>query len=114
MVFFLVLCMKSAQITQGNYNAVQSYFLYLFEITDKIEDCARAKQIIFVRGKGKRKPDLQRLYDKLVEYVMKMFKYEIHCDLFQGRNRFQATVEMHKKNVWGISRRCMCRCGIWL
>lgn len=66
-------------------------FLYLFEITDKIEDYARVKQIAFVRGKGTRKTELQRIYDKLAEYAMKMFKYEIHYDLFQGRNSFSKT-----------------------
>lgn len=66
-------------------------FLYLLTITDKLEEYAKIKKVVFVKGKGKRKTELQRMYDKLAEYAMKMFKYEIHYDLFQGRNSFSKT-----------------------
>ena len=66
-------------------------FLYLLDITDKLEEYAKVKKIIFVKGKGKRKTELQRMYDQLAAYAMKMFKYEIHYDLLQGRNSFSKT-----------------------
>lgn len=47
--------------------------------------------IIFVKRKGKRKTELQRMYNQLAAYAMKMFKYEVHYDLFQGRNSFSKT-----------------------
>lgn len=66
-------------------------FLYLLKITDKLEDYAKSIGLLFVHGKGKRKTELQRMYEQLAECAMKMMKYEIHYDLFQGRNSFSKT-----------------------
>lgn len=66
-------------------------FMYLLKITDKLEDYAESIGLLFVHGKGKRKSELQRLYEQLAECAMKMMKYEIHYDLFQGRNSFSKT-----------------------
>lgn len=66
-------------------------FMYLLKITDKLEDYAESIGLLFVNGKGKRKSELQRLYEQLAECAMKMMKYEIHYDLFQGRNSFSKT-----------------------
>lgn len=66
-------------------------FEYLLKITDKMEDYASLINLTFVHGKGKRKSEFQRIYDKLAECAMKIFKYEIHYDLFQGRNSFSKT-----------------------
>lgn len=40
-------------------------FLYLFEITDKLEDYTRSVYLKFVKGKGKRKSTLQKIYEKI-------------------------------------------------
>lgn len=66
-------------------------FEYLLNITDKMEEYASFKNFAFVHGKGKRKSEFQRIYDKLAECAMKIFKYEIHYDLFQRRNSFSKT-----------------------
>ena len=66
-------------------------FLYLLKITDKLEAYVQSKKIVFVHGRGKRKTELQRIYENIKECAMKMFKYEIHYDLFQGRNSFSKT-----------------------
>lgn len=66
-------------------------FLYLLKITDKLEDYIKAKGIRFAHGKGKRKTELQRLYERIADCAIKMMKYEIHYDLFQGRNSFSKT-----------------------
>lgn len=66
-------------------------FLYLFEITDKLEDYTRSINLKFVKGKGKKKSTLQKIYEKIADCAMKMFKYEIHYDLFKGRNSFSKT-----------------------
>lgn len=66
-------------------------FMYLLKITDKLEDYAESIGLLFVHGKGKRKSEIQRLYEQLAECAMKMMKYEIHYDLFQGRNSFSKT-----------------------
>lgn len=69
----------------------QPNFLYLLNITDKLEDYIGSIKLKFVHGKGKRKTEIQRLYEKAAECAMKMMKYEIHYDLFQGRNSFSKT-----------------------
>lgn len=69
----------------------QMTFLYLFEITDKLEDYIKSIGLQFVKGKGKRKTEIQRLYERIAECAMKMMKYEIHYDLFRGRNSFSKT-----------------------
>lgn len=69
----------------------QPSFEYLLKITDKMEDYATHIKLQFVHGKGKRKTEFQRIYDNLAECAMKIFKYEIHYDLFRGRNSFSKT-----------------------
>ena len=44
-------------------------FLYLLKITDKLEDYIKAKGIRFAHGKGKRKTELQRLYEHCILYT---------------------------------------------
>lgn len=69
----------------------EANFIYLLKITDKIEDYAKSIKLQFVYGKGKRKTELQKIYEEFADYAMKMFKYEIHYDLFRGRNSFSKT-----------------------
>ena len=58
-------------------------FEYLLAITDKLEDYAIVFKIKFVHGKGKRKTELQRLYEQIADCAMKMFKYEIPMTCFR-------------------------------
>ena len=64
---------------------------YLLDISDKIEKYMKDKNIAFVHGKGKRKSDIQKLYDELKEHAMKMFEYTIHMDILGERNSFSKT-----------------------
>lgn len=64
---------------------------YLLDISDKIEKYMKDENIAFVHGKGKRKSDIQKLYDELKEHAMKMFEYTIHMDILGERNSFSKT-----------------------
>lgn len=64
---------------------------YLIEIADRLEETMEMKQIGFVHGKGKRKHRLQRHYDALKDYAVKMWKYAMHLDICGERNSFSKT-----------------------
>lgn len=49
------------------------------------------EDIDFVHGRGKRRSDIQKLYDELKEHAMKMFEYTIHMDILGERNSFSKT-----------------------
>src|SRR5699024_12239388 len=63
----------------------------LNEINEKKEKYMKYENIAFVNGKGKRKSDIQKLYDELKEHAMKMFEYTIHMDILGERNSFSKT-----------------------
>ena len=52
---------------------------------------ARAIDLIFVHGKGKRKSQLQRDIEQLEEYLLRKQKYEKYFSVFKGRNSFSKT-----------------------
>jgi len=64
---------------------------YLLNIADKIEKYMKDQGIQFVHGKGKRKSDIQKLYDELKEHAIKMWEYTIHLDILGDRNSFSKT-----------------------
>ena len=64
---------------------------YLLTITDKMELYMKDQDIQFVYGKGKRKSDIQRLYDELKDNAIKLWEYSIHLDMLQGRNSCSKT-----------------------
>lgn len=64
---------------------------YLFQIGTILEEISEERNIKFVYGKGKRKSNLQRLYEKIKEYTLKMMKYQIHKDIAGSRNSFSKT-----------------------
>ena len=47
--------------------------------------------IEFVHGKGKRKSEIQKLYDELKENAMKLWEYSIHLDMLGNRNSCSKT-----------------------
>lgn len=47
--------------------------------------------IDFKHGKGQRKNKIQRFYDELKEYALKMYKYTLHLDIQEERNSFSKT-----------------------
>ena len=47
--------------------------------------------IEFVHGKGKRKSNIQRLYDELKGHAIKLWEYAIHMELLGNRNSFSKT-----------------------
>lgn len=47
--------------------------------------------IAFVHGKGKRKSEIQKLYDELKQCALKMWTYAIHLDIMGERNSFLKT-----------------------
>lgn len=64
---------------------------YLLNISDKIESYMKDKDIEFVHGKGKRRSEIQKLYDELKEDAMKMWEYAMHLDILGDRNSFSKT-----------------------
>lgn len=64
---------------------------YLLMITEKIELYMKDHHIDFVHGKGKRKSNIQRLYDELRENAIKLWEYSIHLDMLQERNSCSKT-----------------------
>lgn len=49
----------------------QPSFEYLLKITDKMENYASQINLQFVHGKGKRKTEFQKIYDKLAECAIR-------------------------------------------
>jgi len=64
---------------------------YLMKVCETIEKIAEENGIEFVNGKGKRKTELQRMYDNFKDYAVKMYKYQIHFDIAGNRNSFSKT-----------------------
>ena len=64
---------------------------YLIEICEKIEELMKLKNIEFVNGKGKRKHQLQKHYDKFKDYAIKLWKYAMHLEICGKRNSFSTT-----------------------
>lgn len=64
---------------------------YLLNISEKIEEYMKDHHIEFVYGKGKRKSNIQRLYDELKEHALKMWEYALHMDILGERNSFSKT-----------------------
>lgn len=64
---------------------------YICEICDKLKQLADDRKIEFVYGKGKRKTTIQRHYDKIHGYAVRMWTYEMHEDIANGRNSFSKT-----------------------
>jgi len=64
---------------------------YLLEIADRIEKYMKHENIPFVHGKGKRKSEIQKLYDELKDTAVKLWEYAIHLDILGERNSFSKT-----------------------
>lgn len=64
---------------------------YLLCIADRIESYMADFDIAFVHGKGKRKSEIQKLYDELKRCALKMWEYAIHLDIMGERNSFSKT-----------------------
>lgn len=64
---------------------------YLLLITDKIELYMKDQNISFVQGKGKRKSEIQRLYDEIKDHALKLWEYTIHLDMLGDRNSCSKT-----------------------
>lgn len=64
---------------------------YMLEIADRVEKYMEANNIEFVHGKGKKKSEIQKLYDELKEYAIRISKYIMHFDICGDRNSFSKT-----------------------
>lgn len=64
---------------------------YLLEIAEKVETYMKSNSIEFVHGKGKRKSEIQKLYDEMKALAVKLYKYTIHFDILSERNSFSKT-----------------------
>jgi transposase len=64
---------------------------YLLNISDRLEEYMKDNHIEFVHGKGKRKSEIQKLYDELKENAMKLWEYSIHLDMLGNRNSCSKT-----------------------
>lgn len=66
-------------------------FIYLYGICENLKTAADKAGITFVYGKGKRKNQLQRYYEKIQDYAVRMMKYQMHFDIAGERNSFSKT-----------------------
>ena len=64
---------------------------YLMDVCDWIERYMNGHGIEFKHGKGQRKHKIQRYYDELKDYALKMYKYTLHIDILAERNSFSKT-----------------------
>ncbi len=64
---------------------------YLLSIGDKLERYMQDNQIEMVHGKGKRKSEIQSLYDELKKHALKLWEYALHLDMLDGRNSCSKT-----------------------
>ena len=64
---------------------------YLIDVCDWIEQYMGTHGIDFKHGKGQRKHEIQRFYDELKEYELKMYKCTLHLDILEKRNSFSKT-----------------------
>ena len=64
---------------------------YLSDICDWIERYMEKNGIDFKHGKGNTRHKIQKFYDELKDYAMKMFKYTLHLDILEDRNSFSKT-----------------------
>ena len=64
---------------------------YLLVITDKIEAYMKDHELSFVHSKGTRKSEIQRLYEEVKEYALKLWEYTLHLDMLQDRNSCSKT-----------------------
>lgn len=58
---------------------------YLLSISDKLETYMNDNEIEFVYSKGKRKSEIQKLYDELKKNALKLWEYAIHLDTLGER-----------------------------
>jgi len=63
----------------------------LEEILNFLLEIKKGQNIEFVYGKGKRKTELQRMIEKLEEFIEKQRKYDNYNTTFDGRNSFSKT-----------------------
>lgn len=74
---------------------------YLLVITDRIEAYMKDNEISFPHRKGTRKSEIQRLYEEVKEYALKLREYILHLGMLQNRNSCSKTdpdaIFMHMK-----------------
>ena len=64
---------------------------YLMKVACFIEEYCKQQNIQFVYGKGKHKTKIQRWYDELKGYAIRIWKYQMHYDILEDRNSFSKT-----------------------
>lgn len=65
---------------------------YLKKIKHFLEEQKENEKIEFVKGKGKRKTVLQRLYEAVSEYILKLYEYRTHLEIMgKTRNSYSRT-----------------------
>lgn len=69
---------------------VDVMYLY-YDIMSYLKGLIEEKEIQIVYGKGRKKHRLQKFYEKFGEYAKRMFKYQMHDDIADGRNSFSKT-----------------------
>ena len=94
----VILCLKKINKYFAEQNIALNYSLlkepsieYMLAVADGIERYMKDYNIEFVHGKGKRKSNIQRLYDELKGHAIKLWEYAIHMELLGNRNSFSKT-----------------------
>ena len=64
---------------------------YMIEIGTFLETYAKESGIDFVYGRGKRKTQIQRWYEKIRDCAINLWKYQMHFDILEDRNSFSKT-----------------------
>lgn len=65
-------------------------YLY-YDIMSFLKELMYERKVKSVYGQGRRKHPLQKFYEQFGEYATRMFKYQIHEDIADGRNSFSKT-----------------------
>lgn len=63
----------------------------LREVLAYLDEKKKESGIEFMHGTGKRKSQLQRLTEKIIEFKERQEKYDTHNQLFEGRNSYSKT-----------------------
>lgn len=86
-------CMEEANLAYGTSFSVskETIVVDITKVLDYLEEQRKIGGIEFVNGIGKRKSQLQRYVEKFQEFKERQEQYDLHNQLFEGRNSYSKT-----------------------